>query len=199
MAGDSARDKQLPTVQRGIDEQIASSKAFDPTIKNRFNDYRMPYDFNTMDKNIDANYNGVVAGINSDARADIASTKSGTLRSLASRGITGGSVVDDTISKNTNPIITNKAKSIRDLGNAKIDKKTALMDLFNKYGIDITKMATDVDLENVMSGFRKQSGLNALTGMNVNNLGNYSDATWLDDALGIANTGANVVKAFKRG
>jgi len=197
MAGDSARDKQLPVVQQGIDEQLAASKAFDPTIKNRFNDYKMPFDYNSMDSNIDKSFNSVAAGINSDARTDIASTKSGTLRSLASRGITGGSVVDDTINKNINPIITNKAKSIRDLGNAKIDKKTALMDLFNKYGIDITKMATDVDLENIMSGFRKQSGLNALTGMNVNNLGNYSDATWLDDALGVVNTGANLVKAFK--
>lgn len=196
MAGDSARDKQLPVVQQQIDEQLAASKAFDPTIKNRFNDYKMPFDFDTMDKNIDSAFDKTIAGINSDARTDIASTKSGTLRSLASRGITGGSVVDDTVNKTTNPIITSKAKSMRDLGTAKIDKKAALMDLFNKYGIDITKMATDVDLENIMSQFRKQSGLNSLTGMNVNNLGNYSDATWLDDALGVVNAGANVASAF---
>lgn len=195
MAGSSDREKQSKVVQRGLDDQTGAIKSFDPTVKNRFDNYKLDFDYDTMDKNLDNVFDKTVAGINSDARTDVAQTKKGTLRSLSSRGITGGSVVDDTVSKTTNPIITNKANTIRDLGIAKLDKKTALMDLFNKYGIDITKGASNIDLANKGNEFNKISALSNLLGLNIDNLQNLDDTTWLDDLFAGIEAGSGFVES----
>lgn len=192
---ESDREKQTKVVQSGIDEQLGNIKSFDPTIKNPFKDYKLDFDYNTMDKNLDDSFNKTVAGINTDAKNDIASTKQGTIRSLASRGITGGSIVDDTINKNINPIMTTKSNTIRDLATTKLDKKAALMDLFNRYGIDLTSKEAGIDFNNIQNLFNKNSQLASLLGMNVNNLQNYSDSTWLDDLFAGIEAGSGFVES----
>ena len=173
--GDSTKE----TKAGELDTEISQAMEYDPTVKNRFNDYKLDFNYGDMNKNLDETFNRTVAGINSDTRTDIGSTKTGTLRSLASRGITDGSIVDDTVNKNINPLITNKAKTIRDLGTAKLDKKAALMDLFNRYGIDITKNASAIDFQNVANKLSQ----NNLLGLQADNLNSYSGDTWLTDVL----------------
>jgi len=199
MSGKSEQEKEAGKVQGNIYTQLGDARAIKPTITNRFDNYKHQFDFDTMKGNLDKSFQNKAGAISSDAATDVAANKKSTMRSLASRGITGGSIVDDTISKTSNPIISGKYKSIRDLSNQNLDREASMMEMFNRFGIDISKLGSDVDLQNVMNEFRKSGNISQILGLAGANVGNFDDTTWLDDIFEGVNTAANLVGSFSGG
>jgi hypothetical protein len=118
-------------------------------VGNRFDKYKSPYTYEDMKTFLDQIYGTYENQINqqaSDATADL--TGDATQR-MASRGITGGSVVEDTLSGIGSKVNKNKLNVLSNLGASKAGQNLNLMDLFNTRDFATQKAATDVDLSNV--------------------------------------------------
>jgi|GEM_PF-1989911 len=166
-----------------------------PYIQNRFNNYKNPYEYGDISGKIDDVYGGYEDIINRSTAEQIAKQQSGAASSLASRGITGGSVLTDTQSGIASNINKEKSNALSQLGIGKAGQLGDLMQYFNQMKMAQTKAASDVDFGNMSNLFQK-------FGLKMGALGGLDDDTWLDDLFGILNTAANVgksVASFTRG
>ena len=157
-----------------------------PNVKNRFDNYENPYGFEDIEKNVNDTYGGYEDIINRNTTEQIAKQQGGAASSLASRGITGGSILTDTQSGIASEINKGKMDALSTLGSNKANTLSGLMEYFNNMKLGTTKAASDVDFGNIANLFRKY-------GLKGSALGGLSDDTWLDDVLGIGNTVGNLI------
>ncbi len=143
-------------------------------IQNRFNNYKDPFDYGKISKNVEDIYGGYENIINRDTAEAIANQQAGAASSLASRGITGGSILTDTQSGIASDINQGKANALAKLGIGKSSALSDLMQYFNAQKMAQEQAATQVDLQNINNLFRKMG----LKGGAINML---DDTTWLDD------------------
>ena len=156
-------------------------------VKNRFDNYENPYGFEDISGKIDDVYGGYEDIINRDTAEQIAKQQTGAASSMASRGITGGSILTDTQSKIGSDINKTKTNALSQLGIGKAGQLGDLMQYFNQMKFGTTKAASDVDFGNMANLFKK-------FGLKGGAIGGLGDDTWLDDILGILDTAANVGK-----
>ena len=156
-------------------------------VKNRFDNYENPYGFEDISGKIDDVYGGYEDIINRDTAEQIAKQQTGAASSMASRGITGGSILTDTQSKIGSDINKTKTNALSQLGIGKAGQLGDLMQYFNQMKFGTTKAASDVDFGNIANMFKKY-------GLKGDAISGLEDDTWLDDILGILDTAANVGK-----
>jgi len=155
-------------------------------VKNRFDNYKDPFDYGQISKNVEDVYGGYEDIINRDTAEQIAKQQAGAGSSLASRGITGGSVLTDTQSGIASNINKGKMNALSNLGIGKSSALTDLMEYFNQLKFGKEQAATGVDFGNIGNLFRK-------FGLKGGAIAGLEDDTWLDDILGIAKTASGFI------
>lgn len=156
-------------------------------VKNRFDNYSDLFNFEDISGQLNKIFGEGENKINRSTSDLIAETQAGAGRSLASRGITGGSVLTDTESKIASDVNKTKSNALSDL---KIGEATSLGDLmkyFNQEKMKKTQLATDVDLSNIRNLFSK-------FGLEGSAISGLSDDTALDDWLSVFNTAGGLAK-----
>lgn len=152
-------------------------------VTNRFNNYKNPFEYGDMAGKVEDIFGGYEDIINRDTAEATAKQQEGAGSSLASRGITGGSILTDTQSKIASDINKTKTNALSNLGIGKSSAIKDLMEYFNKMKLLTTQGATDVDFGNIGNIFKKY----ALRGGALSGL---DDDTWLDDTFeGIKSVG----------
>lgn len=182
--GESLRDRKASSLYNEI-------SGFKPAIANRFDNYKSPYEMSNFGSNLDKIYGGYQDIINRDTAQNIANQQSKLASSMASRGITGGSILSNTQSKIASDINQTKANAIKNLGISKAGNMNDLMKYFNSLDLNKRQLATNVDLSNIGNLFRK-------FGLQSQNLGYLSDDTSFDDFLAFLNTGSNFIEPIGR-
>ena len=157
-----------------------------PNVENRWKGYRNPYGFGDVEKKVNDTYSNYEDMINRDTSEEIAKQQGGAASSLASRGITGGSILTDTQSGIASDINKSKTNALSNLGAKKSGMLSSLMEYFNNLKMGQTQAATNVDFGNMANLFQKY-------GLKGGALGGLSDDTWLDDILGVGNTVGNLI------
>lgn len=182
--GESLKDRKANSLYNEI-------SGFKPTIANRFDNYKSPYEMNNFSRNLDKIYGGYQDIINRDTAQNIANQQSKLGSSMASRGITGGSILSNTQSRIASDINQTKANAIKNLGISKADNMNNLMKYFNSLDLNKRQLATNVDLSNLGNLFRK-------FGLQSQNLDYLSDDTSFDDFLALLNTGSGLINPLTK-
>jgi hypothetical protein len=125
--------------------------------------------------------------MNRETSDQIDEQQGGVASALASRGITGGSILSDTQSKVASDINRSKTNALANLGIGKSSAISGLMEYFNNMEFGRNKAASDVDFGNIRNTMSKY-------GLKMSALGGLNDDTWLDDVLGVGNTLGNLAK-----
>lgn len=157
------------------------------TVKNRFDNYENPYGFEKISSQVDDIFGGYEDMIKRETSDRIDEQQQGAASSMASRGITGGSVVSDTQSKIATDINRGTSNALANLGVKKSSMLSDLMQYFNALNLNKTKLASDVDFGNVGNIFTK-------LGLKSNAVGGLDDDTWLDDLFAGLNAAGNLAK-----
>ncbi len=97
----------------------------DPNVANRFDNYKGAFDFDAMSGQMDDIFGGYESKINRNVFEDIGRAKKGAGSSLASRGITGGSILDDVTGSAGAKINKEKYNALGDLGIGNIIQLTS--------------------------------------------------------------------------
>lgn len=151
---------------------------FDPTVQNRFNNYENPYGFKDISGNINDVFKNYEDKINTTSNQMTTQQQQGAASSMASRGITGGSVLGDTQSKIASDVNRSKTDALSNLGANKSSAMASLMEYLNNMKMNQTKAATDVDMGNVGNKFQKY-------GLRNQTIGGLNDDTGFDDFTSI--------------
>ena len=157
-----------------------------PNVENRWNNYQNPYGFGDISKKVNDTFGGYEDIINRSTAEQISKQQSGAASSLASRGITDGSVLTDTQSGIASDINKGKANALSELGSKKAGMLSSLMEYFNNMKMKQTGAASDVDFGNMDNLFKKY-------GLKGNAMEGLDDSGWFDDALGILNTAGGLM------
>jgi len=100
-------------------------------------------------------FSGYEGIINKDAAELTTGQQKGAASRFASRGITGGSIIDDQMGGIASNINKSKSNALAKLGIGKAGMTSDIMDKFNKYKMATEKMGTATDQFNVNSQARK--------------------------------------------
>ncbi|GAF76194.1 unnamed protein product, partial [marine sediment metagenome] len=77
-----------------------------------------------------------------------------------------------------------------------LGQKRGAMSEANQNKFNVTGAAQNVDFEKIKALFAKYGLVSNVGGQRTANLGNLDDTTWMDDAMAVANTGANIAGSF---
>lgn len=162
--------------EKAAKTQYAEAQKLPTSISNRFDTYQSPFDFTKMAGNVEDIFGGYEDIINRDTAEAVAKQQEGAGSSLASRGITGGSILTDTQSKIASDVNKSKSNALANLGIGKSSALNDLMEYFNNLDFMRTGKATDVDLQNLLGKYRKFQAKGGA-------IGGLSDDTWLSDVF----------------
>lgn len=176
--------------QSNLQKSLMSGKY---NVQNRFNAGTDPFGYNDINQKLDDIFGGYESKINRDALSTTANEQQKAAASLASRGITGGSVLSDTQSGIASGINKNKANALSELGTSRATSMKDLMEYINEMNLRRNQLATNVDLgnvENMLGGVRSSTALQS--GL----LGSLDDTTAWDDIFGVIKTGVGAIPAI---
>jgi len=203
MGGTSDRENEAQSQlqqQKGFQSDLTSGKY---NVKNRFDNYADVFDYGDMTSQLDDIFGKQTDIINRDTADTIAQQQQGAASSLASRGITGGSILTDTNSGIASNINKSKTNALANLGIGKASSLSDLMKYFNQEKLNTTQAATNVDSSNASNVLGSLSNSYELQ---QNLLGGLDDTTGWDDIFGVIKTGvgsaggiAELMKALKKG
>ena len=175
--------------EKAAEAQYKEIGSLDPNVENRFDNYENPYGYEDMSSKIEEVFGGYEDKINRETEDRIKEQQQGAASAMASRGITGGSILSDTQGKVASDVNRSKTNALSNLGISKSSALSNLMEYFNSLKLGTTKAASDVDFGNMRNTFTKY-------GLKTNALGGLDDDTWLDDTLGIFNAVGNVARGI---
>lgn len=158
-------------------------------VPNRFDTYSDQFSYDDLSKTLEDVFGGYEDKINRQTNEAIAEAQGDAASRMASRGITGGSAVDDTLSGIASNINEKKFNALGDLGIGKAKSTGDLMNLFNQLKLNKTKVATDVDLANTGN---KMSRIGQSSQQQQNLLGFLDDTTFIDDLFSGVSTVAGI-------
>lgn len=189
MAGESSQEKAINKQMSQISGLQSDIKGGQYDTYNRFNNYNDPFDFNSISNNLNDIFGETEKKINRNTADQIANEQSNAASRFASRGVTGGSVMEDNANKIATGMNTGKVNALSDLGIGKASSTADLQKYFNQLGLAKTKYATGVDqsnnrnaLSSLLQSYGAQQGL----------IGGMDDSTWLDDAFAGVGTAAQI-------
>jgi len=196
MGGTSDREKKADINQQSIDDLLKQIQGINPNVDNRFDKFQFPFDYNAEKKNLDELHNLGLSDINRISENAISDNSKNTAGRLASQGITGGSILDDSIKKGQKDIFKGKFNAIRDLQKNTEAQDIGLMNQENRNQFNLTGAAQDVDFRNMYELFRKYGLLGNTQRLSLGNLGNYSNSSGWDDFFGGITSLANLATPF---
>lgn len=167
--------------------QVDNEKGF-----SAFDNYQPKFGMEEFRTAADSVFDKNVTNVNRLTRTNTADATSRSAQSLASRGITGGSIVDEARERIETGISGKGADAIENLGIARSGMETDFMDKFNKLDFAGKKTA----MQALMQKYGIKSG--ALGGQG-SMLGGFDDDTLFDDILAVGNTAAQFVPDVKIG
>lgn len=156
---------------------------------NRFDNYQYDFDYSDISNTLNDVYGGYEDQINKSTNKETAEQQQGAASSLASRGITGGSVLSDTQSKIASNLNESKSNALSSLATNKASDLAGLQETFNNLGLQTTQAAQNVD-SNALASLLSTYGISSSL---INGL---DDTTGWDDALGLVKTGAQSSKGI---
>jgi hypothetical protein len=187
MAGQSAQEKasqeQYDSL-KGFTGDIGSGK-FD--VKNRFDTYTDPFSYEDINTKLDDIFGGYESKIKRDTNDAIATQQGNAAARMASRGVVGGSAVDDVMTDIGSSINKTKVNALSELGTNKALSLTDLMKTINSMDLYKTNAATNVDLTNKRNAL---GGLSNAYGLQQNAIAGLDDTTAWDNILAVLKTGA---------
>lgn len=189
MAGESDQEREAKKQIRQQEQFRKDVSGGQYNVRNPFTDYQYDFDYQDISKNLDDIFGGYEEIINRNTADAIAEQQGNAASSLASRGITGGSILADTQSGIATDINKSKANALSSLGIGKAQQTANLQDLFNRLGISTTQAGVDVDFGNIRNTL---SGLMNSYGMQSGLMGGLSNSTWLDDLFAGVGTAAQI-------
>ena len=129
------------------------------SVTNRFNNYTPQFSYGNISGNLNDIFNTQEADVLRNTNQDIATQQQNAAESMASRGITGGSLLTDTQKGIASTINKNKINALAQLGIGKANATMNLKNLFNQDQMDITKNATNVDMQNITNNMQQTNAL----------------------------------------
>ncbi len=181
MPGQSDQEKAAKQTYNDI-------SSVNPTVANRFDTYSNPYGFGDINNQINDVYGMTENKINRNIATDTARAKEGAASNLASRGITNGSIINDTQSKIAADMGGAKANAISNLGISKAGAVSDLMKYLNQLKFNKTGAAQNVDQQNLQNLFSK-------FGLKSQATGGLDSGTWLDQLFSGISTIAPIAAA----
>lgn len=145
-------DPSLLTVTKSPYYQLSNN--MEPT-KNRFEGYESPYSYGDQKSFLDEIYGQYEDEINQQAGEATADLTQDATQRMLSRGIQGGSVVEDTLSGIGSEVNKNKLNVLGNLKAKKAQSNLGLMDTFNTRDFATTQGAQSVDLQNFINQMQK--------------------------------------------
>lgn len=144
-----------------------------------------PFNYNDISSSLDSIFGTAGDTINRDTSNDILTQQQGAAGSLASRGFTGGSILNDTQSGIASKLNQGKYNALGQLGIGKAQATMGLKDQFNQNQLN-------VDTNNQRNILGSLSGT---YGQENQLLNNYDSTTWLNDLFAGLGLGAKAVGA----
>lgn len=197
--GESQRSKQATKLNQELGSFGNEIRGLNTNVQNRFDNYKLPFNYATMSKLIDEITKGNINTVNQQASGDIQQGQSDVAERLASQGIAGSSIKDSAIGKVAGDVNRNKYNLTQQLLNKGLESKLGAMDTQNRYDFAATQGAQNVDFRNIADLFQKYGLIGGTYNQKLGNIGNLDDTTFLDDILGVANTIANFLPTPKTG
>lgn len=167
MSGSSPREQASSQYYNDV-------KNINPMVENRFADYKPTYGFGDISKQINDIYGGQEGIINRSTNNRINQQQENAASSMASRGITGGSIISDTQSKIASDINRSKSDALANLGINKAGSFADLMKYINREDFTTTGAAQSADFTNLNNLFQKY-------GIEKSAIGGLDNTTWLND------------------
>lgn len=184
--GESQRSEEAGNVNRRLMDQNRRIGANDPNVANRFEGYQDQFGYGAMSQRLKELYKNRMGDMNRGINTDVSRGLSGTTASLASRGITGGSALDEAHERVRGGGRTARATGAARLGAANIEGNLGAMKESNRNKFRSTSAAQGVDMENMMNIFRQFGLQGGNLGQQMGNLQNMDDTTIWDDIMGMA-------------
>jgi len=156
----------------------------DPTITNRFNNYKMPFSYSDMSGVLDNLFNQQSGMLTRNAANSVQRGQKDAASRMAAEGITGGSVYNNQINKVTDSTNQSFADALEQLGLGRLGMDAGLMQQENQNQFGITNAASGIDRGNANAWMNRASGLNSILG-GMQQAQEYEDQkpTWLDDVM----------------
>jgi hypothetical protein len=153
-------------------------------VDNRFNNYKSPYSIGDMRTSLDNVLNGQKSIINQQAQTDIADLQKGAASRMASQGITGGSLYNNTLNQAANSVNKQRYSALQQLGVSRLGQETGLMQDANQDQFRNTMAGQDIDLQNIRNRMSQY-------GMRSQAIAGMDDTTAWDDMFAGLNAVAN--------
>jgi hypothetical protein len=167
--------------EQASNKQYNDVSNFNPAAKNRFDNYQDPYSANAILGATNNATNSAVNNVNLNTKNQVGTAGLNTLRSLRSRGITDGSLVDSAVGNAGDSAMSAGANSINDLYAKNLSIMPGIYDTANKNQFATTQAGQNVDFQNISNFFNK-------FGIQQSAIAGLKDDTWFDDILNVANT-----------
>lgn len=196
--GPSEKDQaatDLNSTLKGYSNQIGGTNT---QVKNRYDSLTMPFDYKKTSQEIAKLTDSALNKINRTADEDINVGQADTAASLASQGITGGSMLNNSVGKVRTGVNKNRFNSITDTLDTKSKMNMDAMGNENQFSLAKTAGATQVDIQNIASELQKLGILGNSYGQQGANIGNLDDDTLFDSILEILNTGSGFVNPLSK-
>lgn len=175
MFGKSDQEKAYESIYRSLAGQNFKAD-------NYFKDWRPVYDKGQMMANLNSLFSNYRKMIQDSANQNLAKASQDALSSLASRGILGGSILDNTRNSIANTINKEKLMQLNNLSANESQQLANLMSYLNNLDYQKTLAAQNVDFQNIDALAKKY-------GLQLNAARYLDDDTALDNLLAIINTG----------
>ncbi len=195
MAGTSNQERETQNQlqqQRNFQSRLDAGQY---NVDNRFNNYSDPFNYENISDQLNQIFSGQEDVINRDTNEAIASQQGEAASRLASRGITGGSVVEDTMSGIAGNVNKSKMNALGTLGIGKASAIGDLMKYINQKKLATTEAASNVDFGNKRNVL---GGLQTSYGQQQNLLGGLDDTTAWDDIFSVIKTGAGSAEGISK-
>jgi len=166
--------------EKAAQNQYNQVSGFNPNVKNRFDNFNLPYD----PKSLVGSFNHATsAGVNTikrNTKSKVNAAGKSAAAGLQSRGY-GGSVLEDAISKARAKESEGGTKSITSLLTSRLGQLPGVLSSANQQSTIVPRLGQQTDFQNIANMFNK-------FGLQGNAIQGLSDNTWLDDALAVGNT-----------
>jgi len=196
--GLSEKDKAASDLNNTLKGYSGQVKNTNTQVKNRYDSLEMPFDYKKTSQEIAKLTDSALNKINRTADEDINVGQADTAASLASQGITGGSMLNNSVGKVRTGVNKNRFNSITDTLDTKSKMNMDAMGNENQFALAKTAGASQIDIQNIAAELQRLGILGNSYGQQGANIGNLDDDIWFDSILEIANTASGFVSPLSK-
>lgn len=193
MGGTSDRQKQAQTIQGQLGGYINQIGNTDTNVQNRFDGWSPEFGYERMAQQLDEILKNQMGEVNKQTNFGIQQSQSDLAERLASTGGAPSSIAESQNQRIRSDANRNRSSLLAQLLGQNQQGKLGAMSEANRWNFAGTQGAQNVDLTNMQNLFRKYGLMGSGYGMQLSNVGNFDNTTWLDDVFAGLNTLAGFV------